>query len=235
MNPRQRRGALLLIIAALGGLALVLALSAYVSDVQSRLGPVATQLRLVDDAPYLAEITPGMVETVEVPERYLPEGAVTTTAALAGRVAAADLAAGTVLQTSNLVAPPAIAAGEREVAVLLDPETGVGGKIQPGDVVDVYATFSGQSAETPDGVPLPATARVVLEGVRIIDVAPALGAAGDGAFAESNAVPVTFALSTEQALRLAYVESFAVEVRLGLRQRTDREPLGGASLEYEGE
>lgn len=233
MNPRQRRGALLLIVAAVGALALVVALSAYIADVQSQLGPMAQQLRLVRDVAYLQPIGPDDVEFVDVPERFNSEGALTDGADLGGRVAAADLSAGTLLQQASVVDPPQISAGEREVAILVDPETGVGGKIQAGDLVDIYATFEAATVGEGERAQLrPARAEVVLQAVRIVDVAPAV-AAGDDAFAEGVAVPVTFALDASESLRLTYAESFATRLRLGLRTRTDVDDLPDDATVYE--
>lgn len=235
MNPRQRRGALLLIVAAVGALALVIGLSAYIADVQSQLGPMARQLRLVNAVTYLEPITPDDVEVVEVPARFNSEGALTDGDDLAGRVASADLPAGTMLQRASVVDPPQISAGEREVAILVAPETGVGGKIQAGDLVDVYATFeAGTVGEGERARTRAARAEVVLQAVRIVDVAPAV-AAGDDAFSEGVAVPVTFALDATESLRLAYAESFATELRLGLRTRTDVEDLPDDAIVYEEE
>lgn len=234
MNPRQRRGALLLIVAGVLALGMVFALSSYVADVQSQLGPTATQLRVTQDVPFLEPLDGTVIEVVEVPQRYLSEAALTDSAQVLGQVAAYDLQQGTVLQAGAVMDAPQIESGEREVAVLLDPETGVGGKIRPGDVVDVYATFAAQQSPDPQGRPIPATARVVLEGVRIIDIAPAVTDAA-AEFAGDRAVPVTFALTTQEALEIAYVESFAIEIRLGLRVATDTAPLEAGARVYQGE
>lgn len=228
MNPRQRRGVLLLIVASLGALALILALASYISNVEEQLGPMATQLRLTEDIAYLEEIPAEAVEVVEVPKLWLSEESIGSTDALAGRVAATNLTAGTALQVSSLTDEPTITVGEREVAILVDAETGVGGKIQPGDIVDVYATY-GQT-ELIDGetaTRTPPRAEVVLEQVRIVAVSEALQNPGQGGenIDSGQAVPVTFALSGSQVLRLAYAESFASEVRLGLRLRNDDTPL----------
>lgn len=234
VNPRQRRGALLLIVAAVGALALVIGLSGYVARVQAQLGPMDQQVRLVEPVDYLQPITPDDVEVVDVPKRWNADGALTDATQLAGMVAAADLPKGTILQQASIVAPPQISPGEREVAILVDPETGVGGKIQEGDLVDVYATYAAASvAEGNRATNVPARAEVVLQAVRIVDIAPAVSQAGEDAFVEGAAVPVTFALDAEESLRLAYAESFATELRLGLRERTDVEDLPDSATVYE--
>ena len=42
-----------------------------------------------------------------------------------------------------LIAPPQLAPGQRELAILVDAETGVAGKIGPDSIVDVIATYPG--------------------------------------------------------------------------------------------
>lgn len=226
MNPRQRRGVLLLLLAGVGALALVLGLGAYIADVQEQLGPMATQLRLTEDVAYLEPIESDMVEEVEIPERWLSSQAVSSSDGLVGMVAATDLTDGAMLQESALREPPTIRNGEREVAILIDPETGVGGKIQAGDIVDVYATYGatkvGEGEQERD---VPPRAEVVLEKVHVVAVSAALQVEDGEDFGREQAVPVTFALDSRQALRLAYAESFANEVRLGLRLRTDSQSL----------
>ena len=61
--------------------------------------------------------------------------------------------------------PPELATGEREIAILVDAETGVAGKISPGSIVDIVATFAGDDQQ---GVQ--AESNVVVPGARIIDV-----------------------------------------------------------------
>jgi pilus assembly protein CpaB len=226
---------LLLIVAGVLALALILALATYLAGVEEQLGPTTTELRLTEDVAFLERITPDMVEPVEVPERWVSGQSVRDRDTLFDQVAAADLAQGTTLQQSMLTQPPQIQDGQREVAILIDPETGVGGRIQAGDVVDVIATFGetvlgeGEQART-----IEPRSEVILSRVRIVAVSDALSdpeAAGGPALS----VPVTFALSTDQALRLAYAESFATEVRLGRRVATDDEVLVGDARIYSEE
>ncbi len=226
MNPRQRRGALLLAASIVGALAVLGAVVSYVSDVQSQLGPMQTVLQLDRDLDRYEPIRPRDLEEVEIPQRWAPDGALGAADDLGTLVAASDLPAGTVIQRGVLTEPPEIAPREREFAILVSPETGVGGKIQAGDVVDVYATFAGQGDEPP-------RSELVLQAVRIVDIAPAVEQADpDAGFASNTAVPVTFALNADDALVLAYAESFASEVRLGLRTAADTEDIPDARRRY---
>lgn len=232
LNPRQRRGVLLLAVAVVGLLAVAGGVASYVADVQSQLGPMRPVLRLTEDVDRLSAIPPDAVEVVRVPSRWAPDGTLEDPRELDGSVAAVDLPAGTQLQRASLTRPPEIDQGEREVAILVDPATGVGGKIRAGDVVDIYATFPAE----PDGDgSRPARAHATLQAVRIVDIAPAVRAREGEEFAAAEpAVPVTFALTAEQALELAYLESFATELRLGLRLPSDTGTLGPGETEYTG-
>lgn len=216
MNPRQRRGALLLIVAVVGAIGVIGAIAGYVSNVQSQLGPMRTVLRLSADVEQLEPVG-DRIEEVEVPERWAPEAALTSVDEVMNLVAAADMPAGTLLQQGALEPAPEIAPSQREFAILVSPETGVGGKIRAGDTVDIYATYAAEGDA-------PARSELVLQSVPIIDIAPAVEKSDpESGFATDTAVPVTFAVSADHALVLAYAESFATEVRLGLRTAADTE------------
>jgi pilus assembly protein CpaB len=228
VNPRQRRGALLLIASVVGAVMVIGGVVSYASDVSSQLGPMTTVLRVTRDVAHLEPVPVDAVEVVEVPQRWAPETALANAGELAVLVAATDLPAGTVLQASSVTAPPEIAPSQREVAILVSPETGVGGKIRSGDVVDVYATYGGSGEQS-------SRAELVLQSVRIIDIAPAVERNDpDRGFTSDTAVPVTFALTSEEALVMAYAESFAAEVRLGLRSAADTERVEGDRRSFDG-
>lgn len=225
MNPRQRRGALLIVLSTVGAVAVFVMVANYVGEVRSEVGPVTEVLALADRAAAHQPITEDLLRSVEVPERWMPSGALTDARQVLGRVAPADLPGGTVLQDGMLVDPPEIAEGHRELAIMVDAETGVGGKIGPGSVVDVVATFSGDEDRPREVV-------YVIQNAEIIEVGSPTEATeeGDGpGFARGDVVPVTFNLDVEETLRLAYVETFADNVRLALRSPVDgdvlRDPL----------
>lgn len=217
MNPRQRRGVLLVALATVGAAVVFAMVAGYVSDVRSRVGPTGEALVLARDVAAYEDLAPDVVERTEVPERWLPANALRDPGRLAGRVSPSSLPAGTVLQEGMLEAPPDLEAGQREIAILVDAEAGVAGKVAPGSVVDIAATFSG------DGEDDPPQASFVVERAPVVDVGSPTTAAEEagGGFAENEVVPVTFALSVEDSLRLAYVESFAGSVRLLRRSPAD--------------
>jgi pilus assembly protein CpaB len=214
MNPKQRRGVLFIVLASLGAGAVFFMVASYVASVQAAVGDYESVLRLRTDVPAYKRVTGDLVEEVKVPRRWLPPTAVNTEAELRGQVASTLLRRGSYLQADMLTPPPSLAPGQREIAILVDAETGVAGKIQSGGLVDIYATFEGSKG-------VPASSKVVVRQARIIDVGAIerisdQDAEKSGGFEADQVVPVTFALSVQESLILTFAESFATKVRLAL-------------------
>ncbi len=228
MNPRQRRGALLLVATAIGAVVVFLAMTVYVADINAKVGPMAEVLRLTVDVDAYQAIEPGMLETVEVPQRWAPPTALHALAQTSGLVAATALREGTVLGDGLLIEPPTVQPGYREIAIVVDAETGVAGKVKPGDHVDIIATIDATDTA-------PARAEVWASDVLVLEVGVAKDTAQTdnlGNFSSGRGIPVTFALTTSDALRLAYVESFSVKLRLALRGDGDDAVLPGNELVF---
>ena len=232
MNPRQRRGLLLIAIAALGLVVVFVLIAGYVSDVRREVDPKTELLALAKPVAAHQAITDDMVETVEMPERWVPPTAVREPGQLVGLVAGTDLKPDTLLQEDMLVAPPQLAPGQRELAILVDAETGVAGKIGPDSLVDVIATYPGGDTKA-------AESRVVVPNARIIEVGQPRLKGGRGvqeqAADPAQVVPVTFALTPEQALVVSYAESNATEVRLALLRPGSSEELTRRQQSYKRE
>jgi pilus assembly protein CpaB len=212
MNPKQRRGVVFLILAGLGAAAIFFMVASYVASVQAAVGDYAPVLRLRTDIPPYKAVTADLVDEVKVPRRWLPSTAVNTKAELRGLVASTALKRGSYLEQDMLTPPPALNPGQREIAILVDAETGVAGKIRSGGLVDIYATFEG-------GKGVPAASKIVVRQARIIDVGAVERITGQDEkdnFQADQVVPVTFALTVPESLALTYAESFATKVRLAL-------------------
>ena len=217
MNPRQRRGVLLILVTVLGAIVTFVAVFNYVQSVSSQVGPKTTVLELSKDVTELQEITAEDVTAVDVPERWVPKDAVHSLSDFEGKVTASSYSKGAVLQTSMLQDPPQLTEGYREVTIMVDAETGVAGKITSGSRVDVVSTIEDPNTKQQ-------TAQVIIQNALITDVGVATqvedeSASGD--FTKSEAVPVTFALTPDESLKLAYAESFSKKVRLLLRREGD--------------
>jgi pilus assembly protein CpaB len=233
VNPRQRRGLLLIAISALGLLGVFVLIAQYVADVREQVDPKVQLLALAKPVKANQAITDDMLTTVEMPERWAPPTAMRDAGDLVGLVAGTDLTEDTLLQRGMLVAPPDLAPGEREVAILVDAETGVAGKIGPGKVVDIVATFPATDRKA-------AQARVIVPSARIVEVGQVRLEGGDTlreqqAQDPGQVVPVTFALSPEEVLVVAHAEQNADNVRLSLLRPGDRSELKGRERAYQRE
>lgn len=212
MNSRQRRGVVLLAVSAFCALVAFAGVLAVVGDARSEVGPKLTAYRLSGDVPAYAPVTSAQLEKVEIPERYLPSTAVRRLSQLQGKIAATPLRRGSLLQTDMVADRPALHAGQMEIAIMIDAETGVAGKITPGSKVNIFATFAGKQASDPD------VSRIIVADAQVIEVGTVRAFDGnqDSQRAVGQGVPITFALDARDAQRVAYAESFAEHVRLAL-------------------
>ncbi|ANB08288.1 pilus assembly protein CpaB [Streptomyces ambofaciens] len=213
MNSRQRRGIILLILSVLCALGAFAGVLSVVNDVKSKVGPEVTAYRLKNEVQPYTPLDAGQFEKIEMPERWLSENAVTDLGQVRGKIAVTTLKAGSLLQSDMIVDQPALQPGQQEVAIMIDAATGVAGKITPGSTVNVYATFEGEREGDP------AQSKIIVTNARVIDVGDltALKPDEDSRDREpTDAVPITFALSTIDAQRITYAESFAQRVRLAL-------------------
>ena len=202
MNPRQRRGVLLLALAVSGAVLSFVSLTSYVSEVQSRVGELTTAVVLQRDVRAYEPVPSSALSIVEVPRRWLPGTVLHSTAEVTGQVASSDLRAGSYLQRGMLTLPPSVRAGEREVSLPLRADSvppGVG----PGRRVDVYATF-GDTTCGKSG------ARRVVRDVRVLD----LDRATTGQ--DGNTVILRLALSETQSGLLSCAVGAAKNISVSL-------------------
>ncbi|MET9562816.1 MULTISPECIES: Flp pilus assembly protein CpaB [Streptomyces] len=215
MNSRQRRGIILLVLSVLCAVGAFAGVLSVIRDVNSKVGPEVAAYRLKDDiAPY-KELSADQFEKVSMPERWLSATAVTSLSQVRGKIAVTQLKKGSLLQTDMIVDRPALQAGQQEIAILIDAATGVAGKINPGSRVNIYATFKDESDNGKD------QSKVIVQNARVIDVGKLTAldpgqSSNDRRRTANEAVPITFALDTADAQRVAYAESFAEHVRLAL-------------------
>ncbi|NJQ00528.1 Flp pilus assembly protein CpaB [Streptomyces zingiberis] len=214
MNSRQRRGVILLLLSVLCAAGVFAGVLAVIGDVQSKVGPETAAYEVKTDIRPYERLSAAQFERISVPERWLPETAVTDLRDLDGKIALTPLRKGSLLQRDMIVERPALEDGEQEIAIMIDAATGVAGKIRPGARVNIYATFDGaEEGERPQS-------KVIVENAEVIDVgrlAPFERDSEDRRNGRTTeAVPITFALGTLDAQRVAYAESFASHVRLAL-------------------
>lgn len=215
MNSRQRRGVILLVLSALCALGAFAGVLSVIRDVNSKVGPEVAAYRLKDDVAPYRELTSDQFEKVSMPERWLSSTAVTDLSEIRGKIAVTRLEKGSLLQKDMIVDRPELEAGQQEIAILIDAATGVAGKINPGSRVNIYATFKDETDNGKD------QSKVIVENARVIDVGKLTAldpgqSSNDRRRTANEAVPITFALDTADAQRVAYAESFAEHVRLAL-------------------
>lgn len=210
MNPRQRRGVLYLLTAALVAVGVLVGVTRYVADVSSQVGNRITVYRAAAPiAPYVP-LSASNLEPVEVPERWTSSTSRLSLDDLDGRRVGFPLEPGTVLTSDMLIPPSELDPAEREIAINVDPVTGVAGRVRPGDFVDIYAVF----ADVPGLAP---QVRVLVRDVRVITIGGTQVVRetdSEGALTQDAVVPVTLALSPNDALSVTYAAAFAQEVRL---------------------
>ncbi|AYV29571.1 Flp pilus assembly protein CpaB [Streptomyces goshikiensis] len=227
MNSRQRRGVILLLLSVLCALAAFAGVLMVIGDVNSKVGSEVVAYRVKGDiAPY-SPLSAGQFEQITVPKRWLSDTAVTDLGALKDKIALTTLKKGSLLQTDMFVARPQLQAGEQEIAIMIDAATGVAGKITPGARVNILGTFKGKKPTDPD------QSLVMVAGARVINVGKLtpLDKASDKK-GPSEAVPITFALSTKDTQRVAYAESFAEHVRLALVAAGPESPVSPGDRSY---
>lgn len=235
MNPRQRRGVMLMILSVLAAALVFVGVSSYVADVNSRVGPLVTIYQVTTDLPPFTTLSNENTEPVEVPERWAAANTVLRSQDIDGRVTAVPLSAGSPVSLDLLVPPSDLDPDEREIAVNVDAVTGLAGRVRPGDRVDVYAVF----ADVPG---LAKQSRILIENVRVVSVGGQQQVQAPDQETLQDVIPVTLALKPTAALSVTYANSFAQEVRLvGLppgvaqdrsdeRKTFDAKQLGGKAI-----
>lgn len=213
MNPRQRRGVLLMILAFIGAIVVFMSVLGYVAQVESTVASMKETwpvFQLKANVKAKQPITEAQLEQVQLPRRYVTNAFVRDISEVNQKVAAADLPAGAYLERGMMVDNPYLRPNQREIAILIDAETGVAGKIRPGDRVDIYATFQEQA-----GAGQRSCALRIVANAPVIQIGQQQSQQGGGQDVE-QVVPVTFALEGRQSLELTYYESFATKLRLAL-------------------
>jgi pilus assembly protein CpaB len=201
MNPRQRQGLLLVVVAAAGLIGVFVLVANYVSSVSKQVGPKVDVLTLVRPLQAFKQITTADLGFVALPQRWVPGTALRDPSEAVGQISQVPLPTGTELERGMLTGQPSLQPGQQEFALPVDQTTGVAGQVQAGSVVDIVATFSGS------GQSKVASARVIVSDVSVLIAA------------QSSTGPsgvVTLALTPQQVQEVAYAESFAQKVWLSL-------------------
>lgn len=226
MNPKQRRGLLLLAVSLVGAVAVFALVVSYVGSVSSQVGPMSTVFVAQRAIAPQQAVTAADVSPEQVPTRYVTPTTILDQDGFLGHKSIEGISQGTWLQEDLVEPASSVADGEREVSVNFDAAQGINGRVRPGDLVDVVGAFAARQeggagdpsvrrAQIPDN-----TAGVLVRDARVVSVGAAtpvgipVGTADQGDTDVAATVAVTFSVPLEQAVRLSYGEAFAVSLRI---------------------
>lgn len=209
MNPRQRKGLLFMLVAVLIAVGTFFAVTAYVASVNSQVGARVTVYRAAANIDPYAPLTASNLTPVEVPERWVSKTSIVPLQDLVGRRIGFQVTQGTTISTDMLIPSTELSSTEREIALNVNPVTGIGGRVSPGDRVDIYAVFG-------DVPGLPKQVRVLERNIRVVSVAgqQTVTQQTSQGITQQDVIPVTLAVEPEAALSITYAAAFAQEVRL---------------------
>jgi pilus assembly protein CpaB len=199
MNPRQRQGLLLVMIAAAGLLGVFLLIANYVSNVSEQVGPKTQILVLIRSLPAYQPVTAADLGEITVPQKWAPSNAMQAPADALGLISTTPLLAGTDLESGMLIQQPLLQPGNEEIAFAVDAETGVAGQITQGSLVDMIATY------TTGGATGKGYATFIVRHVRVLGVATG-----------SSTAPITLSVTPQQALTISLAQTTASKLTLAL-------------------
>lgn len=209
MNPRQRRGVIFMVLAGLCAIALFFVSISWVGSVNAKVSPLVKTYQAKSEIPAYSVIEEDDIEAVEIPKRWAATSATSDLESLIGERVAFNIGEGTYLSDDMLLPRSSLNENEREIALTVDAKTGIAGRVQTGDFVDVYAVFVDESGNG-------GTSQVLVRNVRVVSVrgVETQTAKSGDSFSEEQIVPVTLALPPKAALAVTYADAFAASVRL---------------------
>jgi pilus assembly protein CpaB len=198
-----------MVLSVVIAMAVFVVLTNYVRGVSSQVGPLSTVWTASEPIEAFTPLSEANLEPVQVPERWTAPTARLELPELDGRRVGFRMEPGTTVTSDMLIPPSDLSSTEREVAINVDPVTGVAGRVRPGDRVDMYSVF----ADVPG---LPAQVRVLVRDVRVVSIGgrQTVTQTTDEGIEQNDVVPVTLALEPVDSLAVTYANQFAEEVRL---------------------
>jgi pilus assembly protein CpaB len=234
MTPaRRRRRSLVLLSLALacGGLA-ASRVESRERQIEAAVGRLVPALVTRSDIAAGARLTGPKLAVRQVPARFVPRDALAAPGEVAGQRLATALPAGSYVTASALDAragrgqaePGApIRGGERSTEVAVAGGEGLAGA-PPGTRVDVLVTTESRSGAG-------GRTYLALQDVELLGARPAdAGAAGNGGAGSHATTVASLRVTLRQAVYLTAAQSFAREIRLLVRGRTDRRAAPGVSV-----
>jgi pilus assembly protein CpaB len=198
-----------MVLAGLCAIALFFVSISWVGSVNAKVSPLIKTYQAKSEIPAYSVIEEDDVEAVEIPKRWAATSATSDLESLIGERVAFNISEGTYLSDDMLLPRSSLNENEREIALTVDAKTGIAGRVQTGDFVDVYAVFANESGNG-------GTSQVLVRNVRVVSVrgVETQTAKSGDSFGEEQIVPVTLALPPDAALAVTYADAFAASVRL---------------------
>lgn len=210
MNPRKRRGVVLIALSVMGAAAVFSAVSSYTASVARQLGPTRPVLTLTQDVSAYVPLSRADFTEQTVPVVFTTGSELASFDHVAGRVPATPLKKGSRLLDDVLVQVPAARPGEREITVNVGVEASVAAALRPDDRVDVVAAY-------PEKAEQPAYGQLTVSNARILRVERlATGAGEAGGLRGDTILAVTFALIPTDVIKVVLAQTTAKTLRLAL-------------------
>jgi len=212
------------VIALVCGLAAALLFNIYIQQVKTRYEPddLVGVVRANVDIARDSLITKDMIETVQLPGKYVHPDAIQESNDVVGKIASSDISSGEILLYSRLADGKSgeqrlaykIPQDKRAVTIGIDSISGVAGYLQKGDRVDIFATIDIEESSGGGSVPYTVLA---LQDVLILETGSAAELTQKS---EAVARTVTLAVEPQEALPLILASERGT-VRLALRSPID--------------
>lgn len=230
--------AIFLAAVATAGVALYIGrLQAAVNDGQKLVGVLVASRPIAAGTSVTEMQASGTLGTQQMPKRYIAEGALTSLSGYGDRVLAVDLAKGEQVTTADFKKANEsglaykVPKNSIAVSIPVDEQTGVAGKLQPGDHVDLLGTFS----PGPGGKDM---TKIMLQNIEILATPSAETASSQNSFTKgqttttSGKKTITLAVSHAQAEKLVFAAEKG-HIWLGLRQSDNNSvaPTSGQTVE----
>jgi pilus assembly protein CpaB len=210
MNPRQRRGFLLILVSLLLGLVVFGSVVSYANNVDKQVGNKVVVYQAIRAIQAFEPLSSDNLRAVEVPEKWTAPTARVRLDELDGRKVGFRIEADTIVSRDMLVPPSQLGPTKREIAINVGAVTGLAGRVDPGQHVDIYAVF--------DDKGIPPQVRVLVRDVPVLSVGGKQTVTEQdrqtGTTTSTDVVPVTLSLDEVDALSVTFAASFAKEVRL---------------------
>jgi pilus assembly protein CpaB len=236
----RRKGWLLSLVAGILALAAGMAVFLYLGQLEAEIGLKQMVVVAAKPIPARALITPDMLQTAELPVKYLAPSYILNPADLVdgNTTALINIAPGEYVQQNMVSRNAGLEPDKRAVAVAVDSVTSVGNSVRQGNYVDIVVSYT-----DPQGV---LKTELLLQNVKVLAVdtlLPAQGGTGgqtylpagvDGTVKLAPTTVATLELTPEQALQVTHAANFAKELRLIIRRLDDQSAPNVAPAQYIG-